>query len=503
MIFVVLLASLGWHAPGINAAPAGCGRATLTSGGDVCTSLSVQFDLSDCDDAKKSGAGIVSCRRETGVAEVKTAQAIYSVVLKKAEHGGWEIVGPVTRKFWAEMKAAPAVFANAPATLPVPAGAPDGAGALGSAPAATKVKSSPIEPASPPESPGLKVGGALDAYYAYNFNQPTTVTPPTTANPGLPTAQTPLRGFDAYHNQVALSLAELTLRYSGREVGFKLDLDFGQTTDIEHRAANGATDAVSKHVGQAVVYYSPAAIPNFTLGVGKMPSHLGLESMKAQENWQYSRSFLYMLAIPHWHVGATLAFGLVPGKLNLGLGIYNGWNQLYDFNDAKTLGLQLSFTPVRTLALSYNLIWGAEQAGNNGDRRLVQELNAVWTASDKVSLAFDFVYGTSANETLASGSVANVSWLGGTIAAKFNLHPKYYLSPRLELFRDGEGFATGAASAQTLDGITLTNGYRLAEGFETRLEFRRDHATLASFLSRNGAGVDSQVTASMSFLFSF
>ncbi|HYZ85299.1 MAG TPA: outer membrane beta-barrel protein, partial [Bryobacteraceae bacterium] len=49
---------------------------------------------------------------------------------------------------------------------------------------------------------------------------------------------------------------------------------------------------------------------------------------------------------------------------------------------------------------------------------------------------------------------------------------RWALSPRYDWYKDRNGLITG--TAQTLQSFTLTGGFRMAEGFLTRLEYRRD-----------------------------
>ncbi|MBI3544120.1 MAG: outer membrane beta-barrel protein, partial [Deltaproteobacteria bacterium] len=101
---------------------------------------------------------------------------------------------------------------------------------------------------------GVSFSGLLDVYYAYNFNRPAPTTPPASTSvgtAGLPPGNTNLRYYDQYHNQIALSLAELEVKRSGTEVSFLIDLDFGHAADINAAANLGTStqviDEVSKH----------------------------------------------------------------------------------------------------------------------------------------------------------------------------------------------------------------------------------------------------------------
>ena len=57
--------------------------------------------------------------------------------------------------------------------------------------------------------------------------------------------------------------------------------------------------------------------------------------------------------------------------------------------------------------------------------------------------------------------------------------PRFALIPRVEWFDDPDGFMTGAG--QTLKEGTITGEFKLANGFLSRVEYRRDVSNIASF----------------------
>ena len=354
-------------------------------------------------------------------------------------------------------------------------------------------------------SAGLVVSGNFDLNYGYNFNRPLPAAPNLGAETSGGTRPQYLsasengsfRNFDLYHNQFTLNLAEISMSKKGKEVGFKADIDFGEIPDVIHNtagaAASGSLDEVIRHVGQAVVSYNPAGAPKLTVVAGKMYTLMGWETTKAKDNWQYSRSILYAVAIPYWHLGAGLNYAWIPGKLSTSLHVYNGWNNLTDNNTGKTMGLQVSATPNESLAINYNLITGAEGVGN-ADYRTVHDLNVSYKTSPLIAFAMDAIYGSS---NLSDG----VKWYAVELAGKASLSPHFYLSPRIEGYWDIEGFTTG--TPQELTVVTLTNGIPVSEGLEARIEGRWDHSSDAVFglKSAQGASQD-QVTAVLGLLYS-
>lgn len=510
------VASVGLLASPAALAAGGCAKAQVT-GGDSCANLVVKFDLSACKDAAATEPK-VTCGPTTGKAILKGNRATYTVALRKADgswgEATWKIDGNVsrlTRKTASRYsdEVLETVARHAEKSAPAAVAVADRAPAAAAQPPTAAVPRAPEQPA--PQAGPLTVTGLVDAYYAYNFNRPGTpayqfaqATDGVGGNSNLktnflPNTQNKFRAFDAYSNQIQLALAEIGFKYVTPEVTMKADLDFGSTADLAFATPAG-TDEVGKHIGQAVISYTPAAAPNLTFNIGKMPAHLGYEVVKSKDNWQYSRSFLFNLGEPFWHTGASASYAWVPGKFSSTVYVYNGWNSTFDNNGAKTLGLQLAFVPTDTLALTYNGIGGAEQTGNSSDLKMVHELIAVWSPTKTLAFAGDFIYGSSKNETVG-GEVIDPTWVAGSVHAKVSLTPWFSVSPRFEVYRDNGGLTTGLT--QTLDSETLTNTFTLAPGLETRIEFRRDHSSEQVFTGSDGAASNSQVTATAGFLYSF
>ncbi len=453
-----------------------CAHARILKGTN-CRTLQVDFDLSRCSDDKSKGQVSVKCNGDAGFATLKTQKYVYRASLKLYQGTlGWDTDGKVTRS------PHPPVVEEAVVVIPVAARAPS------SVPSAVR-------------TPEVLISGNFDGYYSYNFNRPQSLVIPSAESSNLPASQTQFRNFDIYSNQFALNLAEISVKRSGDEVGFRVDFAFGESVDVLNRQPDTvAVDEVSKHIGQAILSYTPSRLPGFTFNFGKMFTHLGYETTKARDNWQYSRPFLYALAMPYWHFGMSASYSWIPGAFGTSLFVYNGWNSIYDNNQSKTLGAQVALTPSGSFGAYYNLISGPEQPDDTSHRKTIHDLVLTWRASSSLSFAADLLYGHSQQDVLPSG-VGDASWSGATVAAKFAPLSWYYVSPRFEVYRDEGGLTSGAT--QTLRSVTLTNSFTLGEGLETRLEFRHDASTASSFIGKDEVSVSSQTTVTASFLYGF
>lgn len=373
-----------------------------------------------------------------------------------------------------------------------------------------ETQNKPVPPAVDPLN-GITISGLIDFYYSYNFNKP--AIGPQILNGGSTVfpGNNSVRYYDIYHSQMTLNLAELTIKKTSSEVNYLLDLDFGQMADLNTIVVSGSgtsVDEVSKHIGQAYLTFNPKWAPGLSIDVGKMATHVGFEYIKSKDNWQYSRATIFGYGGPFWHTGVHVAYEWLPKEFSTSFYIYNGWNTIYENNSTKTLGGQLKWTPTDSLSLIYNMITGPEKANNNTDYKTVHEFNAAYAVTPDFIMAVDVLAGDEKNVSTVNGSGATVNfaraqWHGGTVGFKWKLSDKTYLSPRYEYYNDKHGYTLGG-DPQKIKSITLTGSAMLADGLETRLEFRHDSSDYQQrFFKSSSANVSSQSTVTWSLMYSF
>ncbi len=336
------------------------------------------------------------------------------------------------------------------------------------------------------------ISGLFDGYYSYNFNRPNS--PNTPATGATPAANNANRFYDMYHNTMSVNMVELSVKKSVQDVTFQADFDFG---NIAEQNAGGD---VTKHVGQAFVTY--AASPRLSFNFGKMYTHVGYEVVKSKDNWQYSRSSIFWYGIPLWHTGLSASYTLIPEKLVVTGYLYNGWNSNNDYNKDKSFGAQVKWTVDDGFVVTYNYIGGPEHASVSADWKQVHEANATYSFNSDLDLALELLHGTDKNGVLLSGATAStVKWMGSSLHAKYRLNPEWYVSPRLEYFKDSKGAFLGGQ--QEMYSGTLTAGHNMGSGLETRLEYRFDHSTEARhFVKKNGTSKD-QMSLLAAVLYNF
>jgi|WetSurMetagenome_2_1015567.scaffolds.fasta_scaffold19776_4 hypothetical protein len=306
----------------------------------------------------------------------------------------------------------------------------------------------------------VSIGGFVDSYFSWNFARPRSHT-------------NRLANFDLTENQIMLSTAEIDIQRSANPIGFHIELAVGSSADI-NTAGNSES---AKLVQQA---YLTAVVPvgaGLTLDAGKFVTHMGYETIKAKDNFNYSRSFLFAWAIPYYHTGIRASYPLRENLTAVAY-LYNGWNNIVA-NSGKTLGATLVFAPVPSVTLVANWIGGPEQPDSvSSDFRHVIEGVITVQASDRLSLAVNGTYGS---ERLPGGTA---TWKGAALYGRYTIGGTSAISARGEFYSDPDGYTT--ALAQDLGEVTLTYEQRFLNALIVRAEYRYEWSTGLVFDGSDG-----------------
>jgi hypothetical protein len=321
---------------------------------------------------------------------------------------------------------------------------------------------------------GVNLSGFVDVYYNYNFNRPASQTNLINGTS---------RNFDTRENQFSLNLLEVVLQKTAEPVGFRLDLDFGPTTDLVHGADPIGLELV-KHIQQAYVTYTVPVGSGLTVDFGKFVTHQGAEVIESKDNWNYSRSLLFSYAIPYYHAGLRAMYHVTDQFYVMGL-LVNGINNLGENNSGKSIGLQVGFNPIPSLGIIQNWIGGPEPQGalpNNKEWRHILDTIVTLAVSDQLSLMANYDYGW--EKLIATGDT--MVWTGVALYAKYQLNDQWAFSPRVEWYDDRDDFTVGASDGKKkLYEATLTAEYKVGN-LIIRPEYRHDWSTDRIFESKSG-----------------
>jgi hypothetical protein len=383
--------------------------------------------------------------------------------------------------------AAPSVQVQAPAPTPTPTTSAAAPPAQNAVPAAAAPEATPTWSIGP-----IDFSGLVDGYVDFNANHPVSMT-------------NQLYNFDVKANQFSLNMAKLSMSHTADPVGFEVDFGFGRAFQIIHANEPSNAPSILQNVEQAYVSLKPAALKGFEIDVGQFVTSAGAEVIETNSNWNYSRSLLFAWAIPYYHFGIRTSFPI--GKhFTGGVQLVNGWNDTEDNNSGKTLGLTESITYTK-FAWTNTYYGGPENPGTNTGWRQLYDSVVLLTPSSKFNAYLNFDYGQNTSPLSVSGTTGSPgittettdNWYGIAGALHFQPTSKWSFTPRIEWFKDNEGFSTG--KAQDLKEITLTGEYKMLAGFLARLEYRYDWSNQLFFdRSINPGSSKSENTLALGFV---
>lgn len=302
----------------------------------------------------------------------------------------------------------------------------------------------------------------MDGYYNFNANHP-----PDSSNGNQ------LRNFDYDANTFSLNMAKLTASHDPDPVGFRVDLGFGKAFDTIL-----SSEPHFAHLEQAYVSWKPTKAKGFEADFGEFVTSAGAEVIETKDNWNYSRSLLFALAIPYYHVGLRTSMPITKSFTG-GVQVVNGWNNFSDNNSGKTIGLTGAYIkPKYTLYTNYYV--GPENTNTNKGYRNLFDVNLLLTPTAKISAYINYDYGQNRNAVLQNSEVSSTTyittdlahWQGIALALHYQATGKIAFTPRFEYYKDESAFSTGLK--QNLNEFTMTGEYKMLEGLLARLEYRRD-----------------------------
>ncbi|HEY5331756.1 MAG TPA: porin [Acidobacteriaceae bacterium] len=342
------------------------------------------------------------------------------------------------------------------------------------APPPPAAASTPPAAAPAPAPPTWSVGpidfsGLVDGYYSFNANHPA-----TSSNGNQ------LHNFDYDANAFSLSMAKLTMSHDPDPVGFRVDLGFG-------KAFNQilASEPNFKYLEQAFVSFKSTKGKGFEADFGEFVTSAGAEVIETKDNWNYSRSLLFALAIPYYHVGLRTSMPITKSFTG-GVQVVNGWNNFTDNNSGKTVGFTGVYTKPK-FVWSGTYYTGPENTGTNkGFRNLLDTvLTLTPTAKFSTYINYDYVQNRNAVATgPASYTTGSLDHLQGiALAARYQATGTVALAGRFEYLADGsaQGGSIGTGNHMKIDEFTLTGEWKIPEGLLVRAEYRRDGADMPYF----------------------
>jgi hypothetical protein len=374
-----------------------------------------------------------------------------------------------------------------PQTAQLVAAAPSHADS-GKTPADSAASATKAVAALPKWFDDLAVNAFVSTAYEYNGNRPTN-------------GASSYRVFDFSDNSFNLDVAELVVQIAAskpNDAGFRVDLAAGNS--IPQITKTQDQTAAQFDLQQAFASYIAPLGSGLRFDVGKFVTHMGYEVIEGYDGYNdnYSRSILFGYAIPFTHTGVKASYAF-SSKVAGMVEVVNGWDLLRDNNRSKSVGAQLTLTPVAPLQVLLNWIGGPELANDNHTNRNVFDLVAILKPTNTLTLGVNGDYGKENGTSLVNPG-SDATWKGIAGYATLALTNKFSVALRGETFHDEDGVRLGTGTRATLSEGTFTPTYKFTDHVLLRGEARYDKAN-QPILTKRGTLANTQTTVAANVIF--
>ncbi|QCR21805.1 porin [Pontibacter sp. SGAir0037] len=312
----------------------------------------------------------------------------------------------------------------------------------------------------------FKLSGGVDVYYAYDFSKPL-------QKDRLYTTQA------FRHNEFSLNWGFLQADYTTDKVRAALALHTGTYVQSNYAAE---PNELTRLIAQANAGVKLA--DGVWLDMGILPSHIGYESTFSINNEIYTRALMAENS-PYYETGAQLT-AEVSEKVTMKFLVLNGWQNIQETNDAKSLGFGISYSPTGQLVMSYNNYYGNEAPDDtDAKRRYFHNFYTAYTFSDRLNVAASVDYGR--QELWDSNAKGN--WYAGLLLARYRLSDTFALAGRVEHYNDENQIiiSTQSPAGFQASSASLNFDFAPAQNFLWRIEARGYKAKNNIFVGEEGA----------------
>jgi hypothetical protein len=278
----------------------------------------------------------------------------------------------------------------------------------------------------------FRLGGGLDAYYALNLSD-------------MKSNNIPYYVSSARNNEFNINMAYLDFTFESERIKFRFAPGVGTYMNANYAAEQGLLKTPLEAKGAVRLTKKKAVWLEF----GVLGSPYTNENPFSREQLMYSRS-LAPEYVPYYMCGARVSSQLTE-KLKLSAFVINGWQQIQDVNDGKSLGTSLEYKTGKQSTLFWNTYVGSERSSQNVDfrNRFFTDLYWVYQGASKWSFSSCVYVG---NQQRMLNKLVNHFWWQANVMARYSFGKFGSVSARVEYFHDPN-------SIQILP-ITTANGFK-------------------------------------------
>ncbi len=315
----------------------------------------------------------------------------------------------------------------------------------------------------------LKISGYLEAYYSYDFANPSNHTKP----------------FFLYshnrHNEVNLNLGFVKATYTTDKVRANLALATGTYMNANLAAEPG----VLKNIFEANAGIKISKNKNVWIDAGILPSHIGFESAIGKDCWTLSRSILAENS-PYYESGIKISYTSANEKLFLSGLVLNGWQRIQrvDGNNTPAFGHQLTYKPSAKVTLNSSSFIGNDKPDSVRQMRYFHNFFTQIQLTEKFGIIAGFDIGA---EQKAKRSKNFNSWFSPVLILKVSPTSKSSIAARGEYYADKNGVIinSGTPNGFKTFGYSLNYDYLVTDNVMWRIEGRSFNSRDKIFTNRN------------------
>lgn len=303
--------------------------------------------------------------------------------------------------------------------------------------------------------PKVNIGGFVDAFYVYDFNQP------------AESKRQPYLFNHNRHNEFNINLALFQINVNHEK--YRLNLGLQSGTYAQDNYAGEAE--VFRNIYEANVGVSLNKENTLWLDAGLFPSNLGFESAISMDNMTLTRS-LTAESSPYFLTGAKLTYNYSE-KLAITALVTNGWQRIERLpnNSIPSFGTQVNYQLSDEVNLNWSTFIGSEYPDSLRRMRYFNnfystiELSDKWNATVGIDVGF---------EQRQKNSSAYHLWYVPTAILQYKYDEKWSIAVRGEFITDDAGVVIGDLGMES-DGIwgaSLNIDYAAAKNVVCRIEGR-------------------------------
>lgn len=325
----------------------------------------------------------------------------------------------------------------------------------------------PVSALSATVTEDVKLGGFIDTYYAYDFNQPKDHERQFTTQP-------------VRHNEFNVNLAYLEAVLKKEKTRGRLALQYGHsvTKNTTGEPTQGSTSGPDDAKVFQEAYVGTKIGERTWIDLGIFLGNIGAESWISKDNWTYTRA-LNLDYVPYYSAGARLEHQL-DNKQTVQLQLLNGWQNMSENNQGKAIGMQYKNVLNDKLTFTYNNFFGDEEvvpvdptAATPVTRprfRSYHNFIFQWLATEKWQYLYTFDIGHQSQQQNDGVD----PWWNTVLTVRRILNPMQSVATRFEYYNDRHqtNVATGTPNGFQVTSISMNFDQKLEDHALWRTEVR-------------------------------